>query len=47
MTCREEGVRSLYKGFVPKSLRLGLGQTIGLMSFKEILKLMQVLREHN
>jgi len=36
---REEGARALYKGFLPKALRLGLGQTIGLMTFKEIMKL--------
>ncbi|KXZ50364.1 hypothetical protein GPECTOR_16g537 [Gonium pectorale] len=31
---RSEGPRALYKGFVPKALRLGLGQTIGLMVFQ-------------
>ncbi|PNH07452.1 putative mitochondrial 2-oxodicarboxylate carrier [Tetrabaena socialis] len=34
---REEGPRALYKGFVPKALRLGLGQTIGLMVFQNSL----------
>ena len=28
--------RALYKGFVPKALRLGLGQTIGLMTFNKV-----------
>ncbi|GLC35292.1 hypothetical protein PLESTB_000580300 [Pleodorina starrii] len=33
-----EGPRALYKGFVPKALRLGIGQTIGLMVFQRSLK---------
>ena len=33
---REEGPRALYRGFVPKALRLGIGQTIGLMTFKKV-----------
>ena len=37
---REEGPRALYKGFVPKALRLGLGQTIGLMTFKNCMAMM-------
>ena len=28
--------RALYKGFIPKALRLGLGQTIGLMTFNKV-----------
>lgn len=31
---REEGVHALYKGFLPKAIRLGVGQTVGLMCFK-------------
>ncbi|KAG2449622.1 hypothetical protein HYH02_005155 [Chlamydomonas schloesseri] len=34
---REEGVRALYKGFLPKALLLGIGQTIGYMVFSEAL----------
>ncbi|GIL72601.1 hypothetical protein Vretimale_4332 [Volvox reticuliferus] len=34
---REEGVRALYKGFLPKALLLGVGQTIGYMVFSEAL----------
>lgn len=37
---RTEGPRALYKGFVPKALRLGIGQTIGLMVFQESMALM-------
>mmetsp|Transcript_2283 Transcript_2283/g.5111 ORF Transcript_2283/g.5111 Transcript_2283/m.5111 type:complete len:283 (+) Transcript_2283:59-907(+) len=36
---REEGPRSLYKGFVPKAVRLGVGQSIGLMTFQNCLVL--------
>lgn len=32
-----EGPAALYKGFVPKALRLGIGQTIGLMVFQRSL----------
>ena len=39
MYCREEGPRALYKGFLPKAVRLGIGQTIGLMMFKQCLQL--------
>ncbi len=35
-----QGPRALYKGFVPKALRLGIGQTIGLMVFQESMALM-------
>ena len=31
---REEGLQALYKGFLPKAIRLGVGQTVGLMCFK-------------
>ena len=31
---KEEGVQALYKGFLPKAIRLGVGQTVGLMCFK-------------
>ncbi|KAG2483083.1 hypothetical protein HYH03_018024 [Edaphochlamys debaryana] len=34
---KAEGPRALYKGFVPKALRLGIGQTIGLMVFQKSL----------
>jgi solute carrier family 25 (mitochondrial 2-oxodicarboxylate transporter), member 21 len=37
--CREEGARALYRGFLPKALRLGLGQTIGLLAFRRLLRL--------
>lgn len=37
---REEGAAGLYRGFVPKAIRLGLGQTIGLMTFKQTLLLL-------
>ena len=33
----EEGVSQVYRGFTPKALRLGLGQTIGLMCFQALL----------
>ena len=36
---REEGPSALYKGFVPKALRLGIGQTIGFVTFKECLRI--------
>lgn len=35
-----EGPAALYKGFVPKALRLGLGQTIGLMVFQRSMKVL-------
>lgn len=35
---REEGPRALYKGFVPKALRLGIGQSVGLVTFQQLLK---------
>jgi solute carrier family 25 2-oxodicarboxylate transporter 21 len=35
---REEGPTALYKGFVPKALRLGIGQSVGLLTFQEALK---------
>jgi solute carrier family 25 2-oxodicarboxylate transporter 21 len=34
---RDEGPRALYRGFVPKALRLGIGQTVGLAAFQSIL----------
>jgi hypothetical protein len=34
---REERIHALWRGFVPKSLRLGIGQTIGLLSFQNLL----------
>jgi solute carrier family 25 (mitochondrial 2-oxodicarboxylate transporter), member 21 len=33
----EGGPRALYRGFVPKALRLGIGQTVGLAAFQSIL----------
>lgn len=36
---REEGARALYRGFVPKALRLGIGQTVGLAAFQAVLDL--------
>jgi solute carrier family 25 2-oxodicarboxylate transporter 21 len=36
---KEEGPSALYKGFVPKALRLGIGQTVGLIMFQQLLKL--------
>jgi len=36
---REEGWRALYRGFVPKALRLGIGQTVGLAAFQGALDL--------
>jgi solute carrier family 25 2-oxodicarboxylate transporter 21 len=35
---RDEGPRALYKGFVPKALRLGIGQSVGLITFQQLLK---------
>jgi solute carrier family 25 2-oxodicarboxylate transporter 21 len=35
---REEGARALYKGFVPKALRLGIGQSVGLVTFQQLLR---------
>eukprot|EP00877_Chromochloris_zofingiensis_P010137 jgi/Chrzof1/5377/Cz16g00180.t1 len=35
---REEGVRALYRGFLPKAVRLGVGQSIGLVTFRQLLK---------
>lgn len=35
---REEGPRALYKGFVPKALRLGIGQSVGLVTFQQLLR---------
>jgi hypothetical protein len=35
---REEGARALYKGFVPKALRLGVGQSVGLLCFQSLLR---------
>ncbi|GLI70454.1 hypothetical protein VaNZ11_015316 [Volvox africanus] len=40
-----EGPAALYKGFVPKALRLGIGQTIGLMVFQRSLKAFGIDRE--
>jgi hypothetical protein len=34
---REEGVSALYRGFTAKALRLGIGQSVGLMTFQEAL----------
>jgi solute carrier family 25 2-oxodicarboxylate transporter 21 len=39
---REEGPRSLYKGFVPKALRLGIGQSVGLVTFQQLLRVFGV-----
>jgi hypothetical protein len=36
---RHEGPSSLYRGFLPKAIRLGVGQTIGLMVFQKCLAL--------
>jgi solute carrier family 25 2-oxodicarboxylate transporter 21 len=33
---REEGLGALYKGFVPKALRLGIGQSVGLIMFEQV-----------
>eukprot|EP00882_Tetradesmus_deserticola_P033312 GHRQ01038039.1.p4 GENE.GHRQ01038039.1~~GHRQ01038039.1.p4 ORF type:complete len:109 (-),score=42.66 GHRQ01038039.1:297-623(-) len=33
---REEGLAALYKGFVPKALRLGIGQSVGLVMFEQV-----------
>jgi hypothetical protein len=30
---REEGVRALYKGYLPKLLRMALGGAVGITSF--------------
>ncbi|KAI8468968.1 MAG: mitochondrial carrier domain-containing protein [Monoraphidium minutum] len=38
LIAREEGPSALYRGFVPKALRLGIGQSVGLMTFQEMLK---------
>lgn len=38
----EEGARNIYRGFAPKALRLGVGQTVGLMIFQALLP-----KEHN
>lgn len=39
---REEGPRALYKGFIPKSLRLGIGQSVGLVTFQQLLRVFGV-----
>lgn len=39
---REEGPQALYKGFVPKALRLGIGQSVGLVTFQQLLKAFHV-----
>eukprot|EP00882_Tetradesmus_deserticola_P003923 GHRQ01004148.1.p1 GENE.GHRQ01004148.1~~GHRQ01004148.1.p1 ORF type:complete len:311 (+),score=141.45 GHRQ01004148.1:882-1814(+) len=49
---REEGLAALYKGFVPKALRLGIGQSVGLVMFEQLLRVFgvsqgQVEREPN
>jgi len=31
-----EGPRALYRGFAPKALRLGVGQTVGLLAFQRL-----------
>lgn len=36
---REEGPKALYRGFVPKALRLGIGQTTGLLVFQKCISL--------
>jgi hypothetical protein len=36
MIQREEGLGALYKGFVPKALRLGIGQSVGLIMFEQV-----------
>lgn len=42
---REEGFMALYKGFMPKALRLGLGQTVGYMVFTEMLQRLNTMDE--
>jgi solute carrier family 25 2-oxodicarboxylate transporter 21 len=39
---QEEGPRALYKGFIPKALRLGIGQSVGLVMFERLLKAFHV-----
>ncbi|KAF5842245.1 mitochondrial carrier domain-containing protein [Dunaliella salina] len=34
---REEGPRALWRGFVPKAIRLGVGQSIGLICFQNLI----------
>uniref|UniRef100_A0A7S3R606 Uncharacterized protein n=1 Tax=Dunaliella tertiolecta TaxID=3047 RepID=A0A7S3R606_DUNTE len=34
---REEGPRALWRGFVPKAIRLGVGQSIGLICFQNLM----------
>lgn len=34
---REEGWSAAYRGFVPKALRLGIGQSVGLVMFEQLL----------
>lgn len=38
---REEGPRSLYKGFVPKALRMGMGGAVGITTFEFVKGLLQ------
>ncbi|MEW5306733.1 MAG: hypothetical protein WDW36_009177 [Sanguina aurantia] len=42
---QEEGPQALYKGFWPKAMRLGIGQTFGLMVFQALLKVFDVHEE--
>jgi solute carrier family 25 2-oxodicarboxylate transporter 21 len=42
---REEGPRALYRGFLPKAVRLGIGQSIGLVMFENLLRLFGVSQE--
>lgn len=38
LIAREEGYAALYKGFAPKALRLGVGQSVGLVVFQRALR---------
>ncbi|WIA12686.1 hypothetical protein OEZ85_006327 [Tetradesmus obliquus] len=38
----EEGLPALYRGFVPKALRLGVGQSVGLVMFEQLLRVFGV-----
>ena len=33
----EEGLAAVYRGLYPKALRLGIGQTVGMMVFQSLL----------
>lgn len=38
----EEGPAALYRGFTPKALRLGIGQSVGLIMFENLLRVFGV-----